>query len=83
MAKVHHLILTPTRELAQQIFLLTEKILLSFNNIAKPVLVIGGVNPTQTEFIENNKGEKIILISTVGRLNEILQENSYVQSHFS
>ena len=71
---IHSLIISPTRELAQQIFDITNEFIQSFNDHERfsCILFVGGTkHEYDIEQFQNNAGT--IIVTTPGRFEELLK----------
>ena len=78
--KVSGLILTPTRELAQQVSEVC-KSLLGYKSNINLALIVGGAS-MQNQLVQLKKRPKII-IGTPGRINDLLEKKSLILKYFN
>ena len=78
--KISGLILTPTRELAQQVSDVC-KSLLGYKSKINLALIVGGAS-MQNQLVQLNKRPKII-IGTPGRINDLIEKRSLILRYFN
>ena len=78
--KISGLILTPTRELAQQVSEVC-KSLLGYKSNINLALIVGGAS-MQNQLVQLKKRPKII-IGTPGRINDLLEKKSLILKYFN